>query len=148
MKKSISLLIFAVFISFTGCSNDDNNTTGPVNGEVLLATVSGDSVGVSSGFSSRSSSITSGQLNFTDRSNARITFSYSSGPENTALPFSIIYSDSIVLYSGNLTNNATDQFIDTTFASPNVDSFFKYKISVGSAAPSFFKFKDLKIYKK
>ena len=114
----------------------------------MLATVSGDSVGVSSGISSKSSSITSGQLNFTDRSNARISFFYSSGTSNTAVPFSILYNDSIVMYSGNLINDATDQFVDTTFASPNVDSFFKYKISVGSTAPSFFKFRDLKIYKK
>lgn len=149
MKNLITLFIFTVFLSYTGCSDDDNNnSTGPVSGEVLLATVSGDSVGVSSGFSQRSSSITSGQLNFTDRSNARVTFFYSSGPSNTAVPFSILYNDSIVMYSGTLTNNATEQFIDTTFASPNVDTFFQYKISVGSTSPSFFKFRDLKIYKK
>lgn len=154
MLKSLFLVLLLSSAVMIGCSNDDdNNVITPPAGEVLLATVSGDSVGVSSGFSSRSSSIGSSSLNFTDRSNIRISFDYSGENNNTPVPFQIYYTvdtTDIIVYNGNnLPISTTVKSLDTTFASPNVNQFFKYKITTSSAPGfSYFEFKNLKVYKK
>lgn len=152
MQKSFFFLLLS-FVIVTGCSDDDP-VTPPVVGEVLLAEVSGDSVGVTSGQSSRSLSITSGSLNFTDRDSARITFYYSVENNNYATPFEIYYvtgTTNTNIYTGSnlLVSTITEQFIDFTIPSPRVNDFFQYKITTNSSPGfSFFKFRDLKIYKK
>ncbi len=154
MLKSLLLILLLSFVLTVGCSNDDDNniTPPPSTGEVLLATISGDSVGTSSGFSSNTASITSQMLNFTDRDSVRISFYYSSGVSNTVVPLTIYClnkstADSI-LYYNYLPTGQDDQFIDTTFSSPKVNKFFQYQIAVSSGGFSYFKFRDLKIYKK
>ncbi|MBK8981653.1 MAG: hypothetical protein IPM38_04855 [Ignavibacteria bacterium] len=41
-----------------------------------------------------------------------------------------------------------EQYADITIASPKVNQFFKYSINTISPGFSYFKFRDLKIYKK
>lgn len=152
MKNKISLLVILSFVFiFSSCSNDDDPVT-PATGEVLLAQISADSVGITSGLATRSMSITSGSLNFTDRSNARISFFYSGENNSISVPLTIFYSvnDStdVFLYNSTITPTTTEQFVDVTVASPGVNTFFKYKIATSSAGFSYFKFRDLKIYKK
>ncbi|MDQ3021088.1 MAG: hypothetical protein M3R36_11040 [Bacteroidota bacterium] len=155
MLKFLFLGLFLSFVIFSGCSNDDDNPVNPpVTGEVLLATVSGDSVGTSgSGLSTRTSSITSSTLNFTDRDSARITFFYSGENNNIPIPMSIYYiSDTTeinIFSSTTLNPTPAEQFVNVTVPSPRVNATFRYKIVTGSlGGPSFFKFRELNIYKK
>lgn len=154
-KKYLILFIICFIFIYSGCSNDDNtNPVTPNTGEVLLATVSGDSVGVTSGLSSKTFTITSSTLNFTDRDSARITFYYSGTNNTTTVPFQIYYvvdTNNVNIYSAlNLTITPTEQYADITLPSPAVNQFCRYQISVLAANGIFgyFKFRDLKIYKK
>lgn len=153
-KKYLILFIICFIFIYSGCSNDDNtNPVTPNTGEVLLATVSGDSVGVTSGLSSKTFTITSSTLNFTDRDSARITFYYSGDNNNNTIPFQIYYTidtNNIALYTGNnLLITTAEQYLDVTLPSPRVNQTFRYKIKTSSSPGfSYFKFRDLKIYKK
>ncbi len=152
LKIATIIFLFSV-ISLTGCSDDNStNPNTPTTGEVLLAEVSGDSVGVSSGLSSRSSTITSGTLNFTDRDSARISFYYTGENNNVTIPITIYYMNdtiNVYLFNNAITPTGSEQFINATVPSPGVNSTFKYKISTSSSPGfSYFKFRDLKIYKK
>ena len=142
-------VVLCFFILLTGCSGDEA-VTPPVTGEVLLAEVSGDSIGVSSGFATRSLSITGSSLNFTDRDSARFTFYYSGENNNAAIPFLIKTSDGVIIYNFDDLNPAsTEQFKDITIASPGINTFCQYQITSSSSPGfSFIKFRDLKIYKK
>jgi len=153
-KKYLILFIICFIFIYSGCSNDDNtNPVTPNTGEVLLATVSGDSVGVTSGLSSKTFTITSSTLNFTDRDSARITFYYSGDNNNNTIPFQIYYTidtNNIALYTGNnLLITTAEQYLDVTLPSPRVNQTFRYTIKTSSSPGfSYFKFRDLKIYKK
>jgi len=153
-KKYLILFIICFIFIYSGCSNDDNtNPVTPNTGEVLLATVSGDSVGVTSGLSSKTFTITSSTLNFTDRDSARITFYYSGDNNNNTIPFQIYYTidtNNITLYTGNnLLITTAEQYLDVTLPSPRVNQTFRYTIKTSSSPGfSYFKFRDLKIYKK
>ena len=141
-----------LFICFS-CSSDNPIPPPPPPPEVLLATVAGDSIGFQSGSASKSSSITSHSLDFTDRDNARITFYYSGENNNDSIPMVIYYTNSsseIIIFNGsNLSPSSTEQFANINIPSPKVDAFFEYKISTSSSPGfSYFKFRDLKIYKK
>ena len=57
MNKLYYSIVLCFFLLLTGCSGDEV-VTPPVTGEVLLAEVSGDSIGVASGLANRSNSIT------------------------------------------------------------------------------------------
>lgn len=145
-------LIIVIFISIQSCGSEDSAVNPPVTGEVLLAEVSGDSVGVNSGSSSKSLSITGSTLNFSDRDSARITFYYSGENNTSTQPMTIFYTtgptENIIYNAVNLNITPAEQYADITFASPKVNQFFSYRITTTSAGSSFFKFKDLKIYKK
>ncbi|HAY34946.1 MAG TPA: hypothetical protein PK536_10515 [Ignavibacteria bacterium] len=151
LLPAIMLLVTAVLF-FSGCSSDDTVTPPPNTGEVLLAEVSGDSVGISSGSSTKSLSITGNTLNFTDRDSARLTFYYSGENNSSTEPMTISYDSgpsNIVIYNAvSLNILPTEQYADITIASPKVNQFFKYKINTLSPGFSYFKFRDLKIYKK
>jgi hypothetical protein len=154
MSKLFLAGLLLTFAIITGCSDDDPVTpNSPTTGEVLLAVVAGDSVGAASGFSSKIRNITSGTLDFTDRDSARITFYYS-GQNNAFSPAILIYykngSDSVFLYDGNvLTPTVNEQYAEVTLSSPGVNAIFYYSIgALSSPGFSFFKFRDLKIYKK
>ncbi|MCY7362137.1 MAG: hypothetical protein LH629_08750 [Ignavibacteria bacterium] len=154
-KKYLILFIICFIFIYSGCSNDDNtNPVTPNTGEVLLATVSGDSVGTPGGFSGKSITITSGTLNFTDRDSARLSFYYSGENNNNADPFKIYYttidSTDVLLYTGNtLTITSAEQYLNITVPSPRINLTFRYTIKTSSSPGfSYFKFRDLKIYKK
>ncbi len=155
MLKKLSLLLFFIFISFFGCSNDDDPVTpnNPTTGQVLLADVSFDSVG-SIGSSTRIVTVSSGTLNFTDRDSARISFFYSGQNNSVSAPMKIYYvindTTNVYIYDSNLTPASTEQFVDVTIPSPRVNTTFYYRISTIISNPglSYFKFRDLKIYKK
>ncbi len=147
-----AIIILISFALYSGCSSDDTVTPPPNTGEVLLAEVSGDSVGISSGSSTKSLSITGNTLNFTDRDSARLTFYYSGENNSSTEPMTISYDSgpsNIVIYNAvSLNILPTEQYADITIASPKVNQFFKYKINTVSPGFSYFKFRDLKIYKK
>ncbi len=156
MLKSLLFVLLSAFVFMTGCSNDDDPVTpnNPTTGEVLLAEVSFDSVG-SIGSSTRIVTITSSTLNFTDRDSARISFFYSGENNSVASPMIIYYkindSTNVNIFSStSLAPSVAEQFINVTIPSPRVNSTFYYKISTLISSPgfSYFKFRDLKIYKK
>lgn len=150
-------LFFAIYIAIlmftTGCGSDDNNVN-PPSGEVLLAEAAGDSVGTISGSMVRITNISSLPLDFTDRNNIRISFYYSGENNLSASPFRIYYNqdslnDYTIFYLNNLNVTATEQFKDTTFTSPGVNKNFYYMINANAGSTfAYFKFRDLKIYKK
>lgn len=146
------IIIAAMINSINGCSSEDNTVNPPVTGEVLVAEVSGDSVGVSSGMSSRSQSITGSTLNFSDRDSVRFTFYYSGENNFDPVPLKIFYNQGpaeiIIFNFSSPVITLTEKYIDTTIVSPKVNDFFVYRISASSPGFSFFKFRDLKIYKK
>lgn len=155
MLKKFSLLFIFIFISFIGCSSDDDPVTpnNPATGPVLLADVSFDSVG-SVGSSTRIVTVSSSSLNFTDRDSARISFYYSGVNNSVTTPMRIYYvindTTNVYIYNNNLNPASTEQFVDVTIPSPRVNSTFYYRISTIISNPgfSYFKFRDLKIYKK
>ncbi|MEO8664112.1 MAG: hypothetical protein ABI462_01335 [Ignavibacteria bacterium] len=151
MLKLTFILVLILLTNFYSCKSDDP-VTPPETGEVLLAEVTGDSVGVQSGTSSRSLSITSGMLDFTDRDSARITFYYLGENNTSTIPMQIFFNvgpGESVIYSGsNLNILPSEQFADITIASPKNNQFYLYRIITTSAGFSYFKFRDLKIYKK
>ncbi len=155
MTKLILALLLCSFVTLISCSDDDNNVTpnNPPSGEVFLATVAKDSVGVTSGGSEKSSTVASATLNFTDRDSARISFYYTESNNISSVPLIIYFlggqSDTILYQLDNLVISTSEQFVNITVPSPRVDAFFKYKISTNSTPGfSYFKFRDLNIYKK
>lgn len=155
MLKNICTSLIFLFIVLTGCSDDDNssNPINPATGQVLLAEVPFDSVG-SIGSSTRIVTVTSSTLNFTDRDSARISFYYSGENNSVSSPMRIFYvindTTNVYIYNNNLTPGTSEQFVDVTIPSPRVNSTFYYRISTVISNPgfSYFKFRDLKIYKK
>ncbi|MBK8549880.1 MAG: hypothetical protein IPL53_02015 [Ignavibacteria bacterium] len=156
MLKSLLFVLLSAFALMTGCSNDDDPVTpnNPTTGEVLLAEVSSDSVG-SVGASFRTSTITSSTLNFTDRDSARISFFYTGENNSIASPLLIYYkiNDSTnvdIFNSTALSPTVSEKFVNVTIPSPKVNSTFYYRISTVAGSPgfSYFKFRELKIYKK
>ncbi|MBS1517724.1 MAG: hypothetical protein JSS91_06525 [Bacteroidetes bacterium] len=149
--NSFLFLLIVLFFHFQGCTSDETVTPPPA-GEVLVAEVSGDSVGVQSGFSQKSSSISGSTLNFTDRDSVRLTFYYSGENNIWVDPMTIFYlSDSTEtnIFNANVLNILpAEQYADITIPSPKVNLYFRYRIVTNSAGFSFFKFRDLKIYKK
>lgn len=145
------LAVTFIFI-VSGCSKDDP-VSPPPTGEVLVAEFAGDSAGITNGSSTKIGSVSGQALNFTDRDNVRITFYYSGTGNNSTSPFKIYYqqdTSAIDIFNGlNLNYSTTEQFKDTTFASPRVNANFLYKINAFNLSGfSFIKFRDLKIYKK
>lgn len=155
MNKIITAFILFLFAAFIGCSNDDDPVTpnNPSTGQVLLAEVAFDSVG-SVGSSTRIVTVSSSTLNFTDRDSARISFFYSGQNNSVAAPIKIYYvindTTNVYIYNSNLTPGSAEQFVDVSIPSPRVNSTFYYRISTVISNPgfSYFKFRDLKIYKK
>ena len=155
MLKNFTFLFLLVIAVFNGCSNDDDPVTpnNPVTGEVQLADVSFDSVG-SIGSSTRIVTVSSSTLNFTDRDSARISFYYSgdnnSVPDHMKIYYVINDTTNVYIYNNNLTPGTSEQFADVTIPSPRVNSTFYYRISTAISNPgfSYFKFRNLKIYKK
>lgn len=155
MLKSLFLVLLLSLAVITGCSSDDDNpVTPPVTGEVLLASVTVDSVFTSgSGLSTKSSTVSSSTLNFTDRDSARISFYYSGENNLIDTPIVIYYNNgttNIYIYnSSTLAPTVAEQFVNVTIPSPRVNASFLYRISTRSVSgSSFFKFRDLNIYKK
>lgn len=153
MIKYLYFLLLSICLIYAGCSNNDS-TNPNTEGEVLLAQVSSDSVGILNGSSINIKSITGQTLDFTGRDSAKITFYYSGENNSSTVPFQIYYVtndtvNNVIYQSDNLNITPEEQFADITFRSPGVNQYFRYKITVNSVFGfSYFKFKDLKIYKK
>jgi len=151
MLKTFLYVLFSSFLIVIGCSDDDPVTPNSPTGEVLLATVAGDSVSTSTGFAARTNSISSSSLNFSDRDSARISFFYSGTPTNQTTPFKILITgtDDSVYWNNSLNQDSTEKFIDVTIPSNHINNFLSYRISVlTNSGHCYFKFRDLKIYKK
>ncbi len=149
LSEVICISMLAIICS--SCGEDDPASSN--TGKVLLAQVSGDSVGTAFGVSTSSQSVNSAQLDFTDRDSAEITFFYTGNSNNSSVPITISYNtDSAVanLYSSSgLILNSTEQSITVTVPSPKVRQFFFYTIKVSATGGfGYFKFRDLQIFKK
>jgi len=152
MKLTKTVLTIVIIVIISGCSKDDP-VSPPQTGEVLVAELAGDSAGTTNGSSTKIGSISGQSLNFTDRDNIRITFYYSGTANNSTSPFNISYvqdTSEVNVFNGlNLNYSTTEQFKDTTFASPRVNASFRYLINTFNLSGfSYIKFRDLKIYKK
>jgi hypothetical protein len=153
MVRTIIVIFLFYFVTIIGCSDDNpSSPNNPTTGEVLLATVSGDSIAITSGANSRSLSITSGTLNFTDRDSARIFFFFSGENNSVAQPLQIYWvndTTNVYLFNDTLYPAPAEQYINVTVPSPGVNQSFRYRISTLSVPGfSYFKFHDLNIYKK
>ena len=153
MALLLSTFICASILTvlYSSCSEDDPASSN--TGKVLLAQVSGDSVGIAFGVSTKSQSVNSAQLDFTDRDSAEITFFYTGNSNNSSAPLTISFNtDSTVanLYSSSgLILNSSEQSITVTVPSPKVREFFFYTIKVTATGGfGYFKFRDLQIFKK
>lgn len=151
MIKHFLIIIAASLIFHSGCSEDSvTNNNPPATGEVLLASVASDSAGAQNGISTLIRSVTGQTLNFTDRDSARVSFFYSGNNNSDTIPFQIYDTNNVILYQANNLNvTPAEQLVNITLPSPRVNNFFRYKISVVSNPGSgYFKFRELKIYKK
>lgn len=153
MIKYSYFFFLSVILICWGCKGDDPVTPPPGTGEVLLAEVSGDSTGTL-GLSTVVRSITGQSLDFTGRDSARITFYYSGNNNQLPVPFQVYYvvdTNNVNIYSSvNLIVTPAEQYADITIPSPAVNQFCRYQISVlaSNGVFGYFKFRDLKIYKK
>lgn len=152
--RFISVFVLIALVSVCSCGDDEStNPTPPVQGKVLLATVTGDSVGASAGASTKISSISGQELDFTDRDSAEITFTYAGTSNNLTTPLDIYYEmdtlDISIYNPTNLNLSSSEQSITVTLASPKVKKYFYYKIrAYTNGGLCYFKFRDMKIYKK
>ncbi len=145
------LLASAVFI--TSCSDDSSTNNPTPTGPVLLATVSGDSVATSLGVSTKTSSISGQELDFTDRDSAEISFTYSGSNNNIDDPIVFYYRIDTLNYIFHtptvMTLDGSDHTYSITIPSPKVKHYFYYRIRASTSGGfCYYKFKDLKIYKK
>lgn len=155
MIKKLFYFASTFLLIVSSCSDDNSTNNNPPAGEVLLAEIQGDSVGIQNGSSSRIQSISSGQLNFTDRDSARISFYYSRANNFSSSPMSIYFSSgstNVNLYQLDSSSSSENEvYVNVTVPSPRVNDFFYYKInSVGLSGSgfSYMKFREMKIYKK
>lgn len=150
----ISALFLLKALIITSCSNDSTSPNPPApSGPVLLATVTGDSVATSLGSSAKISNIGGHALNCTDKDSLEITFSYAGTPNNSVFPLRIYYSQDTVQYNvyypGNLNLTSSGQTVNVTLPSPKVNTDFYYRIqAVTTGGLCYFRFNDMKIYKK
>jgi len=156
-KKRLAILLSTIIcistltLLYSSCGEDDPASSN--TGKVLVAQVSGDSVGTAFGVATKSQSVNSAQLDFTDRDSAEITFFYTGNSNNSSVPMTISFNtDSTVanLYSSSgLLLNSTEQSLTVTVPSPKVREFFFYTIKVSATGGfGYFKFRDLQIFKK
>ncbi len=71
---TVTNILAILIIMFTVSCGED--PAGPSTGKVLVAQVSGDSVGTGLGFASSSLSVNSSQIDFTDRDSVDINYNY------------------------------------------------------------------------
>jgi len=147
------VLIFFALGALTAFSCGDDPQSPQTTGKVLLAEVAGDSVSTNFGSSTKSQNVSTGRLDFTDRDSAEISFTYAGNSNNSAVPLTISFtstvSDSTIYSSTGLILNSAEHSITVTLPSPKVKEYFFYTIKVVSGAGyGFFRFRDMKIYKK
>lgn len=153
-SKVFAVLAILLVTLFASCSDETASSNNPTpTGPVLLATVSFDSVSTSLGMSFKNSSIGTQELDFTDRDSAEISFTYTGSPNNVAYPIRLYFdsdtTQTLFFSPVGYTLNSQEQYINATIASPKVRKNFHYQIAaITSGGFSYFKFKDLKIYKK
>lgn len=150
--RKFGLIFFALAALLTLSCGDDPQSP-QTTGKVLLAEVAGDSVSTNFGSSTRSQNVSAGRLDFTDRDSAEISFTYAGNSNNSAIPLTISFtstvSDSTIYSSTGLILNSAEHSVTVTLPSPKVKEYFFYTIKVVSGAGyGFFRFRDMKIYKK
>lgn len=158
--KKILFFFAAVFLFYSGCNNSDggsgNNPVVPDGGEVRVATISYDSnyniFGGSSFVISKPFNFL--KLNFTDRANMRISFSYKASSLNEPNIFELFYTDTVrgQISVYKLTDSSPlPEFktINLTVPSPRVNAFFSYtvKASSNNSEKPYVVLKDLNAYK-
>ena len=150
VKTSSCIFIILILFSVSSCSDEIQSSN---TGKVLLAEVSGDTVSATLGTSTRSKGVSQYRLDVTDRDSIEISFTYSGNSNNSSVPFRLSYlsgtNDSAVYSSAGLILNSSEQSITVTVPSPKVKEYFFYTIKVTAGGGfGFFRFRDLKIYKK
>lgn len=122
----------------------------------LVAESGGDSVVITNaGNASKTQTITSSFIDFTDADSMRVSIKYWGSTNNDTTQAIVIgYLQNIVptasLVIRNSSISTSEQILDTTFASPRVNASFFYQLNVQTTDPNGgnVHFKDLKIYKK
>ena len=156
-KRSLAnqmVLTAIIMLSISSCNDDSASSNNPPpTGPVLLATLSFDSVVTSLGASFKTNSISTQELDFTDRDSAEISFTYTGSPNNVAYPIRLYFdsdtTQTLFFSPVGYTLNSQEQYINATIASPKVRKYFHYQIAaITGGGFCYFKFKDLKIYKK
>ncbi|MEZ4690029.1 MAG: hypothetical protein R3A12_07550 [Ignavibacteria bacterium] len=128
MKKLLIFVVILYSAIFYSCSEEDTNnsvTPDPSNGEILLATVPGDSVGTNNpggpAISIYAHTVSFSTLNFTDRDSASVSFIQVKN-NTISSPINIFYlngSDSVFLQRKRINScYFLEQFIDVSMASP------------------------------
>ncbi|MCB0723316.1 MAG: hypothetical protein KDC73_01325 [Ignavibacteriae bacterium] len=155
MKKLITCLVFCcAFVA--GC---DESTTDVIITEQLVAEYPGDSVSTTgSGAATKTSTISSSSLDFTNADSMRIKITYWGSTNNTstnAINIGYIFSTSpdsnVYVYSipSSIVTTA-ETTLDVTIGSPKVNKSFIYNLVYlnTDGFGGYLKFKDLKIYRK
>ncbi len=146
---NLMFVLMSLFL-FISCSDDTQSSN---TGKVLLAEVAGDSVGISIGSVTHSNNVSANKLDLTDRDSMEISFTYSGNSNNSSVPFRLSYysgtNDSTLYSASGLILNSSEQNITITVPSPKVRDYFFYTIKVTAGGGfGYFKFRDLKVYKK
>lgn len=152
MKIEFLILIFAaVAVVLQSCSDDPVEPS--KTGRVLLAEVAADTAEVTLGSVTISNSVSSSKLDFTDRDSAEISFIYAGSSGNSSVPIKLYFRsgtrDSVVYSGTGLTLNSAEHSVTVTFPSPKVKEYFFYELKVTTGTGyGFFRFREMKIYKK
>lgn len=155
MKKILFLFAISALI-YSGCSNSDDPVTpvDPPTGEVLMATVSFDSVSgsfSSGGLVTQVRNFGTGSLNFTDRDSTRISFTYKgfSNAADTVFYVSDTAGVKLYLLSDNSVSASTYKSVNVTVPSRKINAPFYYTIRARTTSGTpWMAIKDLKLYKK
>lgn len=151
MKHLFIALLFSLVILW-GCGE----SVQPTPTFQLIAESSRDSVVITgSGTASKTQSVTSSFLDFTDADSMRVAITYWGTTNNdTSQAIVIGYLQNIIptatLIIPNTSITANENTLDTTFVSPRVNASFFYQLNIQTTDPNGgnVHFKDLKIYKK
>ncbi len=147
--KKFALLVSLIFIVSAGCGGPD--ITNIVITEQNMANVPFDSVGGGSAggvtLVSKTASLSSSSLVFSDRDSVRISFSYKNSAGLNDTLFYINTSDRTLYTLRDNSANLNYKSVNVTIPSLRQDTFYYYTIRAKADVP-YMVIKDLNVYKK
>lgn len=150
--KHLLIALLLTLVIFWGCEE----SVEPTPTFQLVAESGGDSVVITNaGNASKTQTITSSSIDFTNADSMRVSIKYWGSTNNdTSQAIVIGYLQNIIPTATMIIRNSaittSEQTLDTTFVSPRVNASFYYQLNVQTTDPNGgnVHFKDLKIYKK